>query len=102
MADSEAFDFVCKQLEQKTSLDRLALRGTVRIGLKQAGLDARSATAEQMAVVVERVLATELATRGVDAAQNLCSEIGRALRTLAPSAKGAETPDAVFRRLGGG
>jgi hypothetical protein len=102
MADSEAFDFVCSQLEQKTTLDRLALRGTVRIGLKQAGLDSRSATAEQMAVVVEKVLATELKTRGIDAAESLCAEIARGLRSLAPSAKGAETPDAVFRRLGGG
>ena len=41
MPDSAAFEFACGQLETGTSLDRLAARGTVRIALKQAGLEAR-------------------------------------------------------------
>ncbi|HEU4427211.1 MAG TPA: hypothetical protein VFT98_00520 [Myxococcota bacterium] len=100
MADTEAFDFVCGELEARTSLDRLAARGTVRIALKQAGLDSRSATPEQMAVVVEKLLTTELANRGIADAVSLCAQIAQKARRL-QGAAGPETPDAVFRRLGG-
>jgi hypothetical protein len=101
LADSQAFDFVCTQLEEKTSLDRLAARGTVRIALKQAGLEARTVTPEQMRVVTERVLPAELQARGIASFNELCSAIGRGLSQLAPSTAG-ETPDEIFRRLGGG
>jgi len=99
MADSEAFDYVCDQLEQNSSLDRLAARGTVRIALKQAGLEARSVSPDQMAVVVEKLLPEELSTRGVDA--SICPTILVALKGMAPG-ETEETPDAVFKRLGGG
>jgi len=100
MADAEAFDFVCNQLESRTSLDRLAARGTVRIALKQAGLDSRSVTPEQMGVVMEKVLPNELASRGVQGGTAICSDIAAKVRRLTTNA-GADTPDAVFRRLGG-
>jgi hypothetical protein len=100
MADAAAFDFVCEQLEARTSLDRLAARGTVRIALKQAGLDSRSVTPDQMGVVAERVLVSELTTRGVSGAQALCTDLAAKVRRVA-AGKASETPDAVFRRLGG-
>ncbi len=100
MADSEVFDFVCEELEKRTSLDRLEARGTVRITLKQAGLEARSVSAQQMGVAVEKLLPGELGSRGIDEADQLCSAIKAALAKLevAPS---ADTPEAVFERLGG-
>lgn len=101
MADSQAFDFVCDQLEQATSLDRLAARGTVRIALKQAGLEARSVSPEEMRVVVEKLLPKELATRGIEGGEAVCTRIQQGLSGLTPG-KQVETPDAVFRRLGGG
>lgn len=100
MADSTAFDFVCDRLEEGSALDRLAVRGTVRIALKQAGLEARSATPEQLAVVVEKVLPGELASRGVEGHEGLCSAIRTGLGSLAPGPQ-ADSPDAVFERLGG-
>lgn len=100
MADSEAFDLVCEKIESTTSLDRLAARGTVRIALKQAGLEARSVTPDQMQVVVERILPGELQSRGIESGEGVCQSITSALSGLA-STGGAETPDAVFRRLGG-
>jgi hypothetical protein len=100
MAESAAFDFVCDKLEQGTTLDRLAVRGTVRIALKQAGLESRSVTPDQMAVVLERVLPAELRTRGVDGGEALCARIRSGLSGVATSAK-IDTPDAVFQRLGG-
>lgn len=100
MPDSAAFEFACGQLESRTGLDRLAARGTIRIALKQAGLEARSVTPEQMAVVIQKILPSELTSRGVDAVEEVCQRILTGLRGVAAGAD-SETPDAVFKRLGG-
>jgi len=100
MADSAAFEFACDELERRTPLDRLASRGTVRIALKQAGLEARSVTPEQLAVVVQKILPQELQSRGVDAVEEVCQRILGGLREVAAGPI-SDTPDAVFKRLGG-
>jgi hypothetical protein len=100
MADSRAFDLVCEQLEGGTSLDRLAARGTVRLALKQAGLEARTVTPDQMAVVVDRILPGELSSRGIDGGDGVCASIRANLQHL-DAGEAVETPDAVFQRLGG-
>jgi hypothetical protein len=100
MPDSSAFEFACGQLEVRTSLDRLAARGTVRIALKQAGLEARNVTPEQMAVVVKKILPAELGSRGIDGAEEVCASILAGLSGVARGPE-SETPDAVFKRLGG-
>src|SRR5690606_5066988 len=64
MAGSQAFEWLCEAIEAGTSLERLEARGTVRIALKQAGLEARSATAAELAVVVGKILPRELRQRG--------------------------------------
>jgi hypothetical protein len=101
MADSPAFDCACAGLEEGSSLDRLEARGTVRIALKEAGLDASHVTREQMVVVIERVLPTELERRGVENCDALCADLCRGLANAEMSEVAAETPDAVFQRLGG-
>jgi hypothetical protein len=100
MTDSEVFDLVCEELERSTSLDRLEARGTMRITLKQAGLEPRSVSAQQMSVAVEKLLPGELVSRGVGESDGVCREICAALArmTTAPS---VSTPEAVFERLGG-
>ena len=100
MAESSAFAFVCEKLEAESSLDRLESRGTVRLALKQAGLEAGSVTPDQMRVVLERVLPGELEARGVSESAAVCSRIAAGVRGLAPES-GAQTPEAVFERLGG-
>lgn len=100
MAESAVFDFVCDKIEQGTALDRLAVRGTVRIALKQAGLEARTVTVQQMGVVLERLLPAELASRGVEGGDALCAKTRAGLASVASSAA-VDTPDAVFQRLGG-
>lgn len=101
MAATSAFDFVCTSLEEATSLDPLAARGTVRLALKQSGLEARSVTPAQMAVVLERILPTELKSRGVEDGEGVCSRIRSALGS-GDAGDAGDTPDAVFQRLGGG
>lgn len=100
MSESNAFAFVCEALESGCELDRLEARGTVRIALKQAGLDARTVTPAEMQVVVDRVLPGELETRGIQQAAEICESVGRGLATL-PSELAGDTPERVFKRLGG-
>jgi hypothetical protein len=100
MPDSAAFEYACTELEARTALDRLASRGTIRISLKQAGLEARSVTPEQLAVVIQKILPAELSSRGVDGVEEVCQRILSGLRGVAAGPV-SETPDAVFKRLGG-
>jgi len=79
MASSPVFDKTCEELEARTGLDRLAVRGTVRIGLKSAGLDVDSVDATQMGIVLKKVLPSELETRGVADAETVCTAITTAL-----------------------
>ena len=101
MADSTAFEFACNELERATSLDRLEARGTVRLALKETGLEAQSVTPNQMATVMTKVLPNELATRGVEDGKAICAAIAAALAKL-PDEDVGDTPEAVFQRLGGG
>lgn len=101
MADAPAFDWVCSELEQRTSLDRLEARGTVRIALKEAGLDSRSLTPEQMKVVLEKVLPKELGTRGVDDPEGVCRGLASGIMQIDAGSSSGETPEEVFRRLAG-
>ena len=93
--------FVCEKIEALSPLTRLEARGTVRLALKQAGFGAANVTAEQMRVVVERVLAEELRTRGVDDAEAICQTLVAGLTKLEGGA-GGDSPEAIFARLGGG
>jgi hypothetical protein len=102
MAESEVFDFVCEQLEQCTTLDRLEARGTVRITLKDAGLEARSVSVPQMTVVLEKLLPAELESRGVTDGTGSCQAIAAGLLSLDIDVDAAgDTPEGVFERLGG-
>jgi hypothetical protein len=100
MADSTSFEFACAELERTTSLDRLEARGTVRLALKETGLEAHSVTPGQMATVMMKVLPKELATRGIKEGESTCTAIAAALSDL-PDEDVADTPEAVFQRLGG-
>ncbi len=100
MADSKAFTTLCEQLESSSTLDRLEARGTVRLALKQAGLEAGQVTASQLVVVVQKVLPNELRTRGVDDADSVCQQLATLLKSI-PDELAGESPEAVFKRLGG-
>jgi len=102
MAGSQAFEWLCEAIEAGTSLERLEARGTVRIALKEAGLEARTATPSELAVVVAKILPRELRQRGVNDEAAVCSRLAAGLRNLDVGSHAAhDTPDAIFRRLGG-
>jgi hypothetical protein len=100
MTDSPVFECVCEVLERSSSLDRLESLGTVRLALKQAGLEARTVTTSQMTVVLEKVLPEELTSRGVGDADSLLGEVVNALATVASGVQ-HDSPESVFARLGG-
>jgi hypothetical protein len=101
MADPTAFDWICAELERVTPLDTLAARGTVRLSLKEAGLEARSATPAQLSVVVERILVGELRARGIEKPDELCERLAIGLKSQESASSAGESPEEVFRRLGG-
>jgi hypothetical protein len=102
MSESAVFEFTCQGLEQATAFDSLSARGTIRLALKSAGLDAREVTTAQMIVVVKRVLPGELKARGVKEPDAMCSTIARHLSRLAPAKEATSSSvEDVFRRLGG-
>ena len=97
------FEFVASTLQDATELDKLEARGTVRIGLKEAGLDARGVSKEQMAVMLQRTMPKELSSRGVESPDTICQSLVTALKgfSAADGEKSSESPEDVFRRLGG-
>ena len=102
MADSPVFDRTCEELDERTSLERIEVRGTVRIALKKAGLDARSVDATQMGVVLRKVLPGELDARGVEESAAVCDQIAAAIDGMASGGVGdrAGTAAATMDRLG--
>jgi len=100
VSDGTTFDYLCDELERQSTLERLEARGTVRIAVKQAGLDPLNATPQELAVVVQKVLPGELAARGIANSEALCAELARLVAGRDAGAR-RETPEAIFARLGG-
>ena len=101
MADSPCFELACEVLERDTALGRLEARGTIRLTLKAAGLDARDVTPEQMGMAVDKLLPRELAARGVANGGAICAAV-KAKLVGVKSSRSGDSPEAVFARLGGG
>jgi hypothetical protein len=100
MAESAVFEAACSCLEQEGSLDRLAARGTIRLTLKQAGLEPKTVTARQLDVVLKKLLPAELTSRGIPAPDELCARISKALEGIDSGAR-SDSPEAIFARLAG-
>ena len=102
MADT-LFDITAESLERNTSFNRLESRGTLRIALKAAGLEPSSTTADQMQVVIDKVMPGELEKRGVSDAKKICIAVAQeiASTSAAPEPSAADDLDEVFGRLGG-
>jgi hypothetical protein len=100
MSTSAAFDRVAGRLSEWTPLDALAARGTVRILLKEAGLDAAGVTPQQMATATKKLLPEALRSRGVPDADAVTTRIVSDLAGLEDDTAGKDTPERVFERLG--
>lgn len=103
MAVSPVFEWVGSELERRTHLSRIEARGTIRLLLKQAGLEPGSVNAGQMGVVIRRLMPAALKARGVDNADGLVAELADGLAGAAREKRleAAESAYEVFERLGG-
>jgi len=99
--DTSLFDFAAQKLEQHTGFSQLEARGTLRIAVKSAGLEAKTLTVAELGVVFEKLMPGELEQRGVEDTLSVCAAVMRELEE-APIAEDDSTsnnPDDVFRRL---
>lgn len=99
MAESAAFEAACACLETSSSLTKLEARGTIRIALKEAGFEAKTATPQVLGAVVRRVLPAELRSLRVSDPEAICTKIAVTLEGMV-SEPASETAEAVFKRLG--
>jgi hypothetical protein len=99
---TDLFDLAAEKLEESTDMDRLTARGTLRLALKEAGLDAHKLTIPQLRAVFERLMPKELDARGVGDAVTTCEaamdEIARSADAI--DIASSASPDDVFKRLG--
>ena len=97
------FDLAAEQLESHTDLDRLEARGTLRLAVKEAGLDPKDISLNQLKVVFGKVMPRELQVRGIEAAATTCKTIMEVItRTADPTDAGTkDSADEIFHRLGG-
>ena len=95
------FEFVASDLEERSGLENLEARGTLRLALKSSGLTARDVSPEQMAVVLNKVMPRELQLRGIENPEAVCEKVSKAVKGVeAEEGKSADTsPEDVFRRL---
>ena len=97
------FEVAAVALETASSLDTLEARGTLRLALRNAGLDAKTARVSDLLVVVEKLLPAELAARGVDAAASVCTAVRAALKAQEAQLAGTTeaSPADILRRIRG-
>ena len=101
MAD-DLFSFVADHLELRTPLDRLESRGTLRLVLKEAGLEPKTITREQFRVVLESLVPRELESRGVAEARAICAALIEKIQAEpADRWEAARDVDGIFERLAG-
>lgn len=106
MADSEDFLAVTRVVERFTTLNDMQSRGLVRRLLKQAGLDPRDVTAQQLAAVGRSLLEQALAKNGVKEPQHVAEQwldcCARQIETTRTSErlKVSNTVEEVFARMG--
>jgi hypothetical protein len=95
------FDFTAEALLERTGLENLEGRGTLRLALKASGLTAREVTREQMVVIINQVMPRELRVRGVDNPEAVCEDLARAVKGFEGDGDGSDgtSPEDVFRRL---
>ena len=97
------FDIAAERLEGSSQMDRLEARGTLRLAVKEAGLDVQNLTIPQLQAVFEKLMPKELEARGVTDAAAKCKAVMKDIENSASTADTAasSSPDEIFKRLGG-
>jgi len=97
--DTDPFTIVSDRLCELSSLDRLEARGTIRLGLKKAGVDVGCFGLDDLEAVFAKIMPEELAARGCTDPRAICDGILKSLDGQVPqTATGSR--DEIMRRLG--
>ncbi len=97
---ANAFNFVSSELEKRCDLSQFVARGTLRLALRDAGLDPHWVTWVQMKHAVDRVLASELVKRSVADSTGVCREILALVETQMGAAETSRSsPEDFLRRV---
>lgn len=100
MPESPAFERAAEELEKLSGLERLAARGTLRLALKNVGLDPKTSTKLQVTAIVEKLLPQELASCGIADAAAVCAKVSSALADVEDAGPGRSAIE-IFERLSG-
>ncbi len=97
---SPLFDRVCNEVEARTDMSRLEARGTVRIALKEAGLELNQVNRNQMMVVIAKVLPQEFLARGIEDGHAVCHALEEVVKSEGGDAgkDAGDRIDGLFRR----
>ena len=93
---------VSQALEQRTPMNQMQCRGTVRLALRKSGLDPKAVSVTEMLVVLRQVLPREIDVRGIEEGARICKVIAAELAGVeieAPNRAAAEHTDSVLRRI---
>jgi hypothetical protein len=99
VTQSPVFEWLSQRLEVATGWTHLVARGTVRLALKEMGLDPRTVGRREMIAALRSTLGRSLEMRRVASAGALCDRLERDLATANLPAAG-DSPEEIFKRLG--
>ena len=96
------FELAAESLENHSDLDKLEARGTLRIALRTAGLDASAISVAELEVVMDKVMPGELERRGVWKPESTCKAVLADVKRRAGETEDEpkSDPESIFRRLG--
>jgi hypothetical protein len=99
VSDSAIFELMCEHVEREARLTRLEARGTVRLLLKEVGLDPQFVDKAAAILAVERFLEPALRVRRVDEPERVTACVLQALTVSKLENADDETPEAIFSRI---
>lgn len=99
MTESRAFEWAAAEMEPVFGMSRLETRGTLRLALKEAGIEPRLVNARQLAVVMERILPRLLRARRIAEPDPACTSLALRLREMRFDDSMSNSAEDIFRRL---
>jgi len=100
VSESPIFTVVCEVIEEMSTLSRLEARGTVRLAMKEAGLEPRDVTSRDMLALLGTVMQQALTSRGVVDVEKIL-ERSRAAVKAARSAHEPVSAESIFDGIAG-
>lgn len=99
MTQSPVFEWLTERIAHAAGWNRLVARGTVRIALKEMGLDPRTVGKREMAAVLRTNMTRLLEAHKVDGARGLCERLDRELGLQPIAEVAVDAPEDIFKRL---